>query len=246
MQLLKPEECRYPLSLPKEQELELESIGMDDWIREPFSQKVREETPIAFIERLTQSMSLQAIVVGPDFRFGKNREGDVNLLQAWAPKFGFQVLIPEPYLCQGQRVSSSLVRQALLNGDVERAEVFLGRPYALSGKVVSGFRRGRTIGFPTANIINLCAHNLRLGVYYTLASLNGKRWKAATNIGLHPTVEESSELQVESHLLDFSENIYGEELKIEFVKFIRPELKFKDIESLRAQIEEDIQIVRES
>jgi len=246
LRVLKPDLLRYPLSLPDEQEIELENIGIEDWIREPFTQKMREEPPQNFIERLARSIPLKAVVVGPDFCFGKNREGDVNMLQALASQLNFQLLIPESYLYQGQRVSSSLIRKALLNGEVEQAKTFLGKPYTISGEVITGFRRGRTIGFPTANIKTLGAHNLRRGVYSTIAYVGSKRWKAATNIGLHPTFEESKELQVEVHILDFSENIYGEKLKVEFVRFLRPEIKFTDIGSLKSQISKDVQVVRET
>ncbi len=246
LQVLRPNEIRYPLSSSKDQEFELERLGVDDWIQEPFTIQVRDETARHFLERLVRSTSLKAIVVGPDFRFGKNREGDVALLQDLAPSLGYQVLVPEPYLFQGQRVSSSLIRQALLGGDVERAKSLLGRPFSISGKVISGFRRGRQIGFPTANIKASSVHNLRHGVYSTLVSVLGKKWKGATNIGVHPTFDESSELQIETHLLDFSENIYGEELKLEFIRFLRPEIQFKDVESLKIQIAKDVQVVRES
>lgn len=246
LQVLKPNEIRYPLSGSAEQELGLENIGIDEWIREPFTQKMKEESPQAFVERLVRSVPLAAIVVGPDFRFGKNREGDVQALSSMAQALGFQVVLPEPYFYQGQRVSSSLIRQSLQKGEVKQANAFLGRPYSIHGKVISGFRRGRGIGFPTANIKSLPAHNLRRGVYSTIVYIQGNRWKAATNIGLHPTFEEANELQVETHLLDFSENIYGEDIKIEFVQFLRPEMKFKDAEELKTQISKDIQFVRES
>jgi len=246
LKVIRPEELRYPLSLLEEQEIGLENMGMDEWIREPFTQKMREEKAQEFIERLVRYLPLKAVVVGADFRFGKNREGDITRLQSLASQFNFQVLTPETFLYQGQRVSSSLIRRFLLSGEIPQANAFLGRPYSVSGKVISGFRRGRTIGFPTANIKTVLAHNLQRGVYNTRAYIRGTRWKAATNIGLHPTFEESNELQVEVHLLDFSENIYGEELKIEFINFLRPEIKFKDVDSLKTQITKDVLLVRES
>lgn len=245
LQVLKPDEVRYPLSGSTEQELGLENIGLDEWIREPFTQKMKEESPQSFVERLFRSVPLAAIVVGPDFRFGKNREGDVQRLSSLAQALGFQVVLPETYLYQGQRVSSSLIRQCLQKGEVKQANAFLGRPFSIHGKVISGFRRGRGLGFPTANIKALPAHNLRRGVYSTMTQVQGSRWKSATNIGLHPTFDEANELQVETHLLDFSENIYGADIKIEFVQFLRPEMKFKDLDTLKTQIAKDIQIVRE-
>lgn len=245
MQIFKPETF-CPLSNPQDQELGFDQLGIDDWIIEPFSEKVRDEDPKDFLSRVIASVPLKAVIVGPDFKFGKNRQGDVNLLRDFGAKHGFDVVLPEPYIYQGHRVSSSLIRKLLNHGDVEAASDFLGRPFSIRGKVVSGFHRGQKIGFPTANVLNVSAKNLHRGVYSTFVYVKGTKWKGATNVGLHPTFGEDSDVKVETHLLDFNENLYGEEIRVEFLKFIRPEVKFMDIESLKSQIEKDIKIVRES
>ncbi len=245
MQVFKPESF-YPLSNPLDQERALEQLGIDDWVIEPFSEHLRGEDPIAFLKRVVHYIPLKAIVVGPDFQFGKNRRGDGSLLKEFGSKNGFEVIFPEAYLYQGHRVSSSHIRRLLKQGDVESAADFLGHPFSVRGRVISGFHRGQKIGFPTANITSASASNLHRGVYSTFVYIKGVKWKGATNVGLHPTFGEDTEVKVETHLLDFNENLYGEEVRVEFIKFIRPEIKFPDVEALKAQIEKDVKVVRVS
>lgn len=244
MQVLK-KEAFSSLSTPMEQEELLEKIGVDEWIIEPFTPQMREESADSFMARLMKYVPLCGIVVGPDFHFGKNRQGDVNFLKAVGLRENFEVLIPEPYFDRGQRVSSSQIRSLLQQGDLDIATEFLGRPFSIQGKVISGFHRGAKLGFPTANISSALAKNLRRGSYITEVLALGGRWKAATNVGLHPTFGEEEELKIESHLLDFNQNLYGEDIKIEFLRFLRSEKKFESIEDLIAQIEKDIRAVRD-
>lgn len=246
LQVLKPELHFVSLSNQVEQALSLEQFGVDDWISEPFSESVREEQPEAFWHRLMQFIPIKGIVVGPDFRFGKDRSGDVTLLQNFCFKSQVKLFIPEPYVFKGQRVSSTLIRQLLLKGEVVSANDFLGRAYSIKGNVISGFKRGRQLGFPTANINSEQALNLKPGVYNSMVSIRGEKKKAATNVGYHPTVGDEMEIQIESHILDFDEYIYGEELRVEFLEFIRPEVKFSSLELLKEQIHKDIQRVRQS
>ncbi|MEY4615925.1 MAG: putative riboflavin kinase/FMN adenylyltransferase [Pseudomonadota bacterium] len=244
MQLLKPDSF-ISLGTVSDQEMLLEQMGIDHWIIEPFSQATKDETADAFFARILKYIPVCGIVVGPDFQFGKNRQGDVNFLKALGVSKGIEVLIPDAYLYHGQRVSSTQIRQLLQQGNVEMASDLLGRPFSVHGRVVSGFRRGHQIGFPTANITSSSARNLRRGVYVTVVSAFGKKWKAATNVGLHPTFGEEVELKIESHLLDFNQNLYGEEIQIEFHRFLRPENKFGGVDELVSQIQKDIKEVRE-
>jgi riboflavin kinase/FMN adenylyltransferase len=243
MQVLRPE-IFCALSSPRDQEQGFEQIGIDDWVIEPFTDRVRAESADSFFSRLRDYLPIIAIVVGPDFQFGKDRQGDVKFLQEMGRRHAIDIVLPEAFVCKAQRVSSSRIRQALNQGDVENAMDLLGRPYSLSGIVVAGFQRGQKIGFPTANLLNPSAKNLRRGVYSTLIYFRGTKRMAATNVGLHPTFGEDSEINVESHLLDFNENLYGEEIRVEFLRFIRPEIKFPDVAALMTQIAKDIQIVR--
>lgn len=245
MQVIRPESF-CSLSSLRDQELGLEQLGIDDWIMEPFTESLREESSEDFFERLRASVNLCAIVVGPDFHFGKDRSGDVNFLRQMGALHRIEIVTPEDFTYQGARVSSSKVRHLLRRGEVDTAMALLGRPYALRGIVVTGFHRGRKIGFPTANILSAQAANLRLGVYRTFVYVRGEKWKAVTNVGRHPTFGEDADIQVESHLLDFNESLYGAEIKIEFMEFLRPEIKFSDIEALISQIQKDVQLVRQT
>lgn len=246
MQVLKRNVFAAPLYSSHEQGQVLEKLGIDDWIQEPFTKNVQEESPIHFWERLYRSMNLQAIVVGPDFRFGNNRSGDAQILSHLCQKHHVLLELPEPYVYRGERVSSTLIRQLLLRGDLESAADFLGRAYSLTGKVAAGQRRGRKLGYPTANMKTPQAQNLKRGVYNSLVTVNGQVYRAATNIGFHPTIEEVNEVQVECHILDFETNIYNEEIRVEFLHYIRSEKKFSNIEELKDQIEKDVQFVRKS
>lgn len=243
MSIFKPTEF-IPLSDLLDQEAGLETLGIDDWIIEPFGPSLRTETAEDFFQRLRQSLNIKAIVVGADFRFGRDRLGDGPFLKEKGSRHGFELVVPETYFYREHRVSSTLIRQMLHQGDVVSAGELLSRPYALRGIVETGFRRGRQLGYPTANVTNTRAGNLKRGVYATTVLLRGTRWKGATNVGLHPTFGEETQIKIETHILDFSENIYGEELKIEFNHFIRPEMKFSGVDSLKQQIEKDLQIVR--
>lgn len=234
------------LSDYSDQERGFEQLGVDDWIIEPFTEQMRLEPPEVFLNRLLGHVPVCAIVVGPDFHFGKNRIGNVNLLGVVGASRGFEVLLPEPYFFGGQRVSSTQVRLMLSQGDVEAAADLLGRPYSIKGKVISGFHRGHQLGFPTANIVSSLARNLHRGVYKTLVYRAGRRWDGVTNVGFHPTFGEEPELKIETHILDFYENIYGEEIRIDFVRFLRGEMKFPSAEALVDQIKKDIQNARET
>jgi riboflavin kinase/FMN adenylyltransferase len=245
MQVLKPE-LFCPLSTLREQEANLERLGIDDWVVEPFDSNLQEESARHFLDRLFGKIPIAAIVVGPDFQFGKGRHGTVALLKEVCEARGIEVVLPPAFLVSGQRVSSSQIRQLLGRGDVFRAGDLLGRPFTVWGVVTTGFHRGHKLGFPTANISCLTAKNLKRGVYMTLVTYRGQVWKGATNVGLHPTFGEDKELKVETHLLDFSENLYGEEIRLEFVRFLRPETKFASVEALQAQIKEDVEIVRKT
>lgn len=245
MQIFKPE-LFCPIGSPMNQQLGFETLGVDDWIIEPFSLDSKDEEASQFLQRLIRHMPVKGIVVGPDFQFGKNRQGNVNMLQDFCKQNKIDLILPPPFDYQGIRVSSTRIRQLLANGKIELAEELLGHSFAITGKVKPGFHRGRKIGFPTANITSPSAKNLLRGVYLTEVIVRGARFKAATNVGLHPTFGEDTELKIESHILDFQENLYGEEIKVEFKKFIRPEMKFADIKSLVSQIEKDIEFVRES
>ncbi len=193
-----------------------------------------------FIQRvLVDGLDVRYLVVGDDFRFGQGRAGDFRLLQETGAREGFQVVNMHTFAVGGERVSSTRVRTALAQGDLEAAEALLGRPYRISGRVVAGEQRGRTIGFPTANI-HLHRHQSPLqGVYAVeLFGLEQEPLPGVANLGRRPTVG-GTRLQLEVHLFDFDREIYGRNVHVNFLRRIRDERTFESFDALRRQIDAD-------
>lgn len=192
-----------------------------------------------FIGRLAAA-TLRTIAVGEDWRFGRGRVGDVSLLRREAEKRGFQLKPVLPVMFDGDRISSTRIRQAIHDGNLDEAALMLGRRYTLSGEVVAGDQLGRKLGFPTANI---ATGNLQLppgGVWAVRVShADGRAWDGVANLGTRPTVGGVKRV-LEVHLFDFSEGLYGENLEVAFEKHLRPEMKFPSLEALREQISNDV------
>ena len=210
----------------------------------PFDDTVRQMRAAAFIQRLDTYLDLRGMWAG-NFSLGYQREGDAAFLGRLGQEMGFTVHeMTDLVMANGERISSSSIRAALNQGDIEEVNLGLGRRFSLTGRVVQNDQLGRTIGFPTANLALweqlLIPAN---GVYATYAWINGQRHLAATNIGVRPTVD-GRRLTVEAHLLDFNADIYGQELRLEFVSRVRDERKFSGVEELKAQIDADVNIVR--
>lgn len=221
----------------------LANLGLDLIITHPFNNAVRSTRAADFIEQLLFHANLSQLW-GGHFALGYNREGDLPFLRELGERKGFSVEAFKALIeWDGKPVSSSRVRQSLKEGDMVDVSGCLGRRYQISGKVIRGDGRGKTIGIPTANL-SLWEKQLlpANGVYATYAWLDGRRYQAASNIGYRPTVN-GHDLNVEAHLLGFEGNIYGQELSLEFVERIRDERKFPDISSLIAQIQSDINLV---
>jgi riboflavin kinase/FMN adenylyltransferase len=181
---------------------------------------------------LKNNIQAKQVIIGNDFRFGARREGDVKSLM----KDGINVCVMEKIQDNGERISSTMVRDLLANGDLERATNILGRPYAISGKVVHGDKRGRELGFPTANIHMFHNRPPLKGVF--AVKLNGM--SGVANLGTRPTITGISKLNLEVHLFDFSEDLYGKHAKVIFLQKVRDEKKFRNIEALKEQIKIDI------
>jgi len=224
----------------------IEKEGFDKMVILPFTHSLSELSPDLFVEKyLVDSLKARLVVVGFNFRFGKNRMGDGELLKKLGEKYNFQVKVVPPVEINGKKVSSSYIRDLISKGDVEIAALFLGRPYFLTGKVIKGKGRGRALGYPTANLFVPQEKLIPArGVYAVWAYLSNQRYKGALNIGFNPTFEEK-EISIEVHLLNFSssEDLYEKYLRIEFIKYIRPEKKFSSIDELRKQIKEDCQLI---
>lgn len=199
----------------------------------------------AFIQRvLVDGLDVRYLVVGDDFRFGKGRSGDFALLQAAGERHGFQVVNMHTFAIGSERVSSTRVRDALEQGDLAGAESLLGRPYRISGRVAHGDRRGRTIGFPTANIHLHRSRSPLQGVYAVeVFGLDREPVEGVANLGRRPTVD-GTRLQLEVHLFDFDERIYGRHVHVNFLQRIRDERKFESFEALRDQIDRDAEQAR--
>ena len=230
----------------------LESLGVEQLVLLPFDGKLAKLTASEFIQKiLIDSLQVELISVGFDFHFGQKRQGNVeDLHSVWGDRL---TVIPEQTLSFGDidnppvRISSSNIRVALSQGNIDLANALLGRPYSLGGKVIKGKQLGRTIGFPTANLdlpVQKCLP--RDGVYAVevMISSSPKPIFGVMNIGLRPTVKEDirgDRRTVEVHLLDWQGDLYNQELNVNLIKFIRPEQKFASLEALKEQIQEDCQ-----
>lgn len=230
----------------REKLLALEDLGIERVLCLEFDHRLAAMPAEAFIDDLlVERLGVRHLVIGDDFRFGHRRAGNFDLLVEAGQRHGFTVADSHSHSLDGERVSSTRIRQALARGDLELAARLLGRPYDLCGRVAHGDRRGRTIGFPTANIAvwseQLVPAN---GVYAGWATVGGEHYMAVTNVGLRPTFEGDS-LRVEAHLLDFNRDIYGETMNFSFETRLRPEKKFNGIQELMAQIALDAQAGRD-
>ncbi|MBN2469748.1 MAG: bifunctional riboflavin kinase/FAD synthetase [Anaerolineae bacterium] len=236
---------RYYLTSPETRARLLLDLGVDLVITHAFNQEVSRIRAADFVDQLNHHLKMAALWVGPDFALGYKREGNVPFLRQAGQERGFTVETIDLWLNDGgQVISSSRIREALLAGQAEQAARWLGRPYLVGGEVIHGNHRGRTIGFPPANISvwdeKLLPAN---GVYACWAEVGGERRMAVTNIGIQPTFE-GDQMKVETHILDFEGDLYGQDLRVEFVRRLRPEQRFSGIDALVAQIQADVEASR--
>ena len=234
-----------PLITLYEQKIELiENSGVDVLICVPFTEEFAAISAKTFVEDiLLKSIGMKAIVVGKDYTFGRNREGDIDLLKTYANNLGFEVVVADWIQTSKNwpgRISSTRTRELVEEGKVDEAQKLLGRYYQIRGVVTTGRNRGgRLLGFPTANITlhdELCPKN---GVYAVAVDCMGEIFQGVANIGYSPTFDDNV-FSVEVHILDFNENIYGQKIRVDFVKRIRDEKKFSNISELSDQIKKDI------
>ncbi|UCE21847.1 MAG: bifunctional riboflavin kinase/FAD synthetase [Candidatus Aminicenantes bacterium] len=208
-----------------------------------FDEQFASLTAQDFIQKIVlETLRAKAIIVGKNFYFGKNRKGDVSLLHSLSSKFKFRVC-PIPAVIQnGETVSSSLIRNLLQEGEVEKANRLLGRPYEIEGKVVKGQSRGKALGFPTANI-ETENEIIPQGVFITQTRIGLKILPSMTNVGKQPTFGQE-DLHIESFIIDFDRDLYGEHIGINFLKKIRDQMKFKTPDELARQLEDDLQTTK--
>jgi riboflavin kinase/FMN adenylyltransferase len=235
------------LTTPEERAGLFGAMDVDVVITQPFTPDFAALSAFDFMRRVSRNLGLRSLWIGYDFALGHNREGDLDRLTKLGKEFGYSVQAIGPVKNGGDVLSSSMIRQRIRSGDVTRAADNLGRFYSLSGAVVHGDGRGRKINIPTANIDypkdKVIPAN---GVYATWAWVGGKRYPAASNIGINPTFTPDKQIpNVEAHLLDFDRDLYDQEVKLEFVERLRDELKFSSVEALLEQIRADIAQTRE-
>ena len=224
----------------------LADLGVDFLCVQEFTLDFSKREAKDFIEDLAKSSgSLKRIAVGEDWIFGKERGGNVQRLREWGSELDFEVDAAPPVMVQGERVSSTRIRQAIRDGNLSAAKEMLGRDYTVVGTVEKGKQLARQLGFPTANVV---AHNEQLppdGVWELEAVIDGAHFQAIGNLGRRPTVEnENARRLLEVHVFDFNGDLYDKVIEAKFLKFIRPEKKFDSVDELKMQISKDVAIVR--
>jgi riboflavin kinase/FMN adenylyltransferase len=246
-QVLAPERAPTLLTLPERRTTLLEGAGADRVLILPFDAPFASTPPKVFAERvLRDACNARCVVVGPDFHFGANRSGNVETLRELGGELGYDVIVVPPVLYEGEPSSSTRIRKLLLEGAVEDAAGMLRRVHDVSGEVVEGQRRGRTIGFPTANLavdpVLLPADGVYAVVGRRLEPSRGPLLYGVANLGVRPTL--AAGRSVEVHFFDFDGDLYGARMRIGFVARLRAEKKFAGIDALRAQIARDAEEAR--
>ena len=204
-----------------------------------FNNQLRNMTPETFIKEVLSRLSIKKIIIGDDFRFGANREGDFNFLKNWGNENNIIIEKTQTFFMHNQRVSSTRIRECLTKGDFETAKELLGRSYTFTGKVVYGQQLGTQLGVPTANLW-LPQNKLPIaGVYIVKVEAEGETYGGIANMGTRPTVDGQNPV-LEVHILGFSGNLYGKKIKVEFLKKVRDEKKFNGLDELKEQIFKDI------
>ncbi|MBZ0293073.1 MAG: bifunctional riboflavin kinase/FAD synthetase [Anaerolineae bacterium] len=243
--VLKDVETRYYLTTPEQRAEQLLNLGVDLVVTQRFDDNFRQVRAGDYVNQLLHHLNMQVLWVGTDFAMGYQRQGNVQFLRMEGQAKDFDLHVIDLVTRSGEIISSTAIRNALHAGEVEQANYWLGRGYAVSGKVIQGQQRGRTIGFPTANIAVWEEQALPAnGVYAGWASLGNERFMAVTNIGVRPTFA-GDDITVEAYLLDFNREIYGQQLTLTFETRLRPEKKFENIQALVEQIGRDAQSGRE-
>ena len=236
----RPESPPFRLTTLDQRQRLFGAAGADAMLVFGFDQALASRTAEEFVsERLLGLIGAAGVVTGEDFTFGKGRGGNVEVLKRLGETHGFSVDAVAPVLADGEPVSSSLIREALQAGDCESAAALLTRPFAIEAIVEHGDKRGRTIGYPTANLSLGNYLRPRFGIYAVRGRLpDGRVLEGAANLGVRPTFEPPKEL-LEPYFFDFSEELYGQTIEVELISFIRPEARFDRIEALKAQMDED-------
>ena len=224
----------------------LQKLGIDFYFSLKFDKSIASLTHKDFLEKIIlDKLNTKSLVVGYDFKFGKNRMGDILFLKKEAERLNFDLEIIKPIKSNNNKIySSSVIRKSIQDGDMFTAKLFLGEYWSIQGIVINGDKNARKMNFPTANIIPHDQIHPCKGVYAVKVEINSKKLKGIANFGERPTVS-GKKLLLEVHIFNFNENIYGKELTVEFLTFIREEKKFENFNLLKKQIQKDIIAVRD-
>ncbi len=245
--ILRPNESPRLLTATQHKIVLIRELGVSHLLLLKFDRAFASTAPEDFVRQLASAARpLREICVGQEWSFGKNRAGNLELLKKLGAKWNFNVVGVEPVTVAGKIISSTAIRRAVELGDFASAREMLGRDYTILGTVEEGQHLGRSLGFPTAN---LSAHSEQFppnGVYAAEGSLGGKVYRGVVNLGVRPTVSADSPQRVlEFHLFDFERDLYGEEVELKFLRYLRPEKKFENLAGLRDQISRDVAAARE-
>jgi riboflavin kinase/FMN adenylyltransferase len=245
--VVNPDDRSLKLINTLEEKLQLlEHYCIDNVVVAPFTLAFSKIPAIEYVKDfLVENFNPHTIVIGYDHHFGRNRSGNIHLLKEYQSVFGFEVEEISKEMLEDIDISSTKIRNALNNGEVSTAAELMGHHYSLSGFVIKGEQNGRKMGFPTANIQLPVHYKLipKNGVYAVKVLLKNKSYKGMLNIGYRPTFEGANK-SIEVHILNFDQNIYGEEIEVQFIEFIRNEQKFEGIDTLKKQLEIDAEKVR--
>lgn len=242
--VLRPERRPAPIATLEENLARIAERGLDATLVIPFTREFSRMEAETFVdEALVQTLGVREVVVGFNHTFGSGARGTAVVLRELGARRGFVTHVLPPLQVNGLTVSSSAIREALRDGDVEQARALLGRPYSLTGTVERGAGRGRTLGFPTANLKPDRPLTLAAGVYAARARWDGHRADAVVNLGYRPTFDEA-QYWVEAFLFDFSGDLYERSLTLEFLSRIRAEMKFPGVDALKAQVQADMDEAR--
>lgn len=247
IQFFRPQEYKGKLFSIEDQIEQCEKFKIDCLYVQKFDAEFSQISDVDFFEQIIVGrFNARYLVVGHDFKFGKQRTGDIGKLSDYCAKKGIQFTVIPAISHQDEVVSTTLIKYKLIEGKIEAANALLGRSFYLQGEVTHGARRGRAIGVPTMNLKSVGAEHLKRGVYFTQVLHAGVWYKSISNVGLRPTFNDSDmEVRSETHVFGFNQDIYGQKIRVEFVHFSREEKKFQNMEALKLQIGTDIRLAKE-
>lgn len=225
----------------------IEGLDIDILIEYPFTQDFMNIEAEDFLKNVVaEQLHARCVIVGTDYTFGKDRRGNAQMLVRMAKELGFEALVIDKECYEDKEISSTYVREELKVGHMETVNMLLGRPYSIYGIIAKGSQFGRTMQLPTINIYPPAGKLLpQSGVYASLTLMGQEKFYGVTNVGVKPTVKNSSEVSVETFLFDFEEDAYGMEVEVQLKHFQRPEMKFDDVNALHKQINSDIAFAKE-